>query len=1185
MEISSPFYAYKETRLDLDPTVQGSTVIIRLPAPAATTHSRAGQKRPHVADIPIAEDENAFRQRHLATTSSIYHRRHHKSPRSFLWRVLEDGKVLSIRAVDVSRHGSATDANLTLRLVFPSPIKPGCIAFSDSKDHDILHGFALTEAKQLFTLNLRPEFFRKTASTEDNVLEWCKSYASAALGFKHAHRLVALSSEELLLSFTDGGLIKFDRLAGPDGPTWQETHYNEGGWRQAVRTFVNVPGGTAIRYGGENLELSTAISIASPVISIDGMPYAFTVSLDHKIRVWNLQTRKIAYIGDILDQELNAQEQAKRVIDPSQSQLVKVYGKSQESALCVTFSPLGSGQFKFWHVTPAADGTVIFTDIFPSNVLEPQAPSSEIWTLADFAVITDDSQINKFGLWVLWKNNVTYRLHRVDFQSGSVSGVSNAWRDGWNAMATETLRETLLPTVLPSDAADGTDKWLDFILSPGRFTEATVETGLAIYAKGLGGSKELSRRPGTLPDRMCTVIASTTSLSQASNGNMDFEQFRSSTDAQWRRFYRLLLELDKQRGEAMSLVIDYEGEMPWVILADGITSIRTCSSLERIWHNNGMVPSGTEHVARPLFAAATFRDSLSDQFVHNCRARLTEEIFQEPSLTDPMRMRTFYHTCNFASQIGEEEYDQLYSGIGGGFKDVTPQVYENILTLLVDTTNSAKGDPILPLAEFGKKLIVKGVQEIVELHRNVCLDQIILLILIEAEVNHTEEGIQFETATVFRQLMLMLQRLELIGWLASTQITLEINPKKERSNSITESTSSLNKKPASMETITVLEGVMRHLFGLDSRNDKMSSMVTDAIIQICAPNSTYEAPPSVIQCFLLEKNRPDLALDFSRFTGPDAFSTYIQGRAYLAANDALTASTQFKKAALGMAYPNKHAEHRSAGYLDDFEKNLLNSGLPEYYSHIVALYDREKIYSFVIDFARLALQFIKPNTTDMNHPKIRTEMHSRLFNAAIQTSRYELAHSILTLFTDTALQHSSLRTLVTKMCESSYALQLVDLPLIGLQDEVDDILAQKCQGIVDVSVGVPYHKILYAWRIKRGDFRGAAAISFERLQRLQDSGDGDRVLGDDGLETPITKQYIALINALSCVDPKQAWIFSEEPARKSSGAGLASKHAPPKRKVVTLDDVRRSYQAELDRIAAIQNDQFEFAGGDEMDVL
>jgi nuclear pore complex protein Nup160 len=172
------------------------------------------------------------------------------------------------------------------------------------------------------------------------------------------------------------------------------------------------------------------------------------------------------------------------------------------------------------------------------------------------------------------------------------------------------------------------------------------------------------------------------------------------------------------------------------------------------------------------------------------------------------------------------------------------------------------------------------------------------------------------------------------------------------------------------------------------------------------------------------------------------------------------------------------------------------------------------------------------------------------------------------------------------MCESSYASQLIELPFIGLQDKVDEILAQKCQSIVDVNVGVPYHKILYSWRIKHNDFRGVAAISLERLQRLQHSGEGDHMLGEDGLETPVTRQYITLINALSCVDPKQAWIFSEELPRTGSGAGMnGHDKKQPSRKVVTLDDVRRSYQEELDRIAAIQNNQFAFAGGDEMDVL
>jgi nuclear pore complex protein Nup160 len=76
--------------------------------------------------------------------------------------------------------------------------------------------------------------------------------------------------------------------------------------------------------------------------------------------------------------------------------------------------------------------------------------------------------------------------------------------------------------------------------------------------------------------------------------------------------------------------------------------------------------------------------------------------------------------------------------------------------------------------------------------------------------------------------------------------------------------------------------------------------VTEVIMRICAPDSEYEAPSAVIQCFLLKHDRPDFALEFSRCTGPDPFSTYIQGRTSLAANDPQTASTYLKKAAFGM---------------------------------------------------------------------------------------------------------------------------------------------------------------------------------------------------------------------------------------------------------------------------------------------
>ncbi|KAF4632411.1 hypothetical protein G7Y89_g5712 [Cudoniella acicularis] len=1180
MESRSPFYAYKETRLDLDSSAPDSTIAIRLPAHGASSWaSRATQKRSQTLELPIAEDEDTFRQRHLATAASVYHRVHQKSPRSFLWRVLEDGKVLSIRAIDLSRQSKSADANLTLRLYFPTPIVPCGIALSDSEEHDVLSAFVLTESHHLYTLTLRPDFFRKTTSTEENIGDWCKSYLSSAFSFKRTHRLVALTADELLISLTDGGLLKLSRKSGGDGSEWKEVFYNDGGWSHSFRSLIPFHGSNTIQHGKHSIEVSSATSIASPITGLNGMPYSFTVSLDHRLRVWNLATGKIAYMGDLLNQDIDPSDTVKKVIDPSLSQLVKVYDDEQ-TALCITYSPLGTGQFKFWNVVPNQNGSLEVTDLFPNNVLEPRAPSSDLWTMADFSVILDPTDQNDYTLWTMWKNNTTYRVQKLNFQSGSTTRVRNAWNDGWSAMATETLRDIPVPTSFPGDSLDITDKYLEYILYPGRFTTATIETGLALYEQKSKGSKNSQRRNESLPERMCSIIASSHSLGRTSDGNMDYAHLRAATEDQWRRFCRLLVELDKLRGEAQSLAIDPEGNMPWVILADGISAVRECSDLEQIWHNPLAYPPGSEHVALPLLAAVDFRQSFSDRFLHSCKTLLLGELFEEPSLPDPARMREFYNKCDFANQIGDEDYAALVKNLGGGFKNVTLEVYEAMLDLLRAPKGLERPQEKLRLAEFGNKLVVRGIQEIIELHRGICLDQIVLLILIEGEINYGEEGIQFETATVFSQLLTILKKLELLNWLTSTRISLPVG-KNERSNSITEKSSKLQ---IATKTMTVLEGVFRQILTLNLRPfEIMTSALTEIIRQICTPDSDYEDAPSLMQSFLLRHDRPDLAMDFSRFLGQDPFSTYIQGRACLAYNDPQTAARFFKKAAYGMADPNPKipSENRSGGYLDETEHNSLNAGLPEYYSHIVALYDKEKVFSFVVDFARLALQFVRSSSDNPQHHLLRTEMHSRLFNAAIQTARFELAHSTLCLFTDHALQHSSVRTLITKMCETSYASQLTDLPFIGLQDEVDEILAQKCQSIVDVTVGVPYHKILYAWRVRRNDFRGAAAISLERLQRLQQSGDGDRALGDDVLETPITKQYVALINALSCVDPQQAWILCEEPVRKGASKGGVQ----PKRKVITLEDVRKEYQGELDRIAAIENNQFAFAGGDEMDVL
>lgn len=85
-----------------------------------------------------------------------------------------------------------------------------------------------------------------------------------------------------------------------------------------------------------------------------------------------------------------------------------------------------------------------------------------------------------------------------------------------------------------------------------------------------------------------------------------------------------------------------------------------------------------------------------------------------------------------------------------------------------------------------------------------------------------------------------------------------------------------------------------------------------------------------------------------------------------------------------------------------------------------------------------------------------------------------------------------------------------------------------------------------------------------------------------------------LINTLACCGADEGWILAEpvEGAAQLMKEGKIGKGARgevrrAKRRIVTLEDVRREYQAELDRRSEIVQGRFAFGvgGGEAMDVL
>jgi hypothetical protein len=166
---------------------------------------------------------------------------------------------------------------------------------------------------------------------------------------------------------------------------------------------------------------------------------------------------------------------------------------------------------------------------------------------------------------------------------------------------------------------------------------------------------------------------------------------------------------------------------------------------------------------------------------------------------------------------------------------------------------------------------------------------------------------------------------------------------------------------------------------------------------------------------------------------------------------------------------------------------------------------------------------------------------------------------------------------------------LLTYPFAGLYKEADEVLANMAKKTLNMSVQPQYHKVLYTWRINKDDYRGAAQCAFDRLERLKTDSEVTRNPEDRRL----VEAYLLLINTLVCVGKDEAWVIKESVNGGMSGLGKGknattngfSAGVGTKRSIVTLDDVRREYQEELDRLAAMEQGQFAFAGGDAMDVL
>ncbi|KAL8766345.1 MAG: hypothetical protein Q9209_006872 [Squamulea sp. 1 TL-2023] len=1236
---SASLYAFTETRVDFDILDQGLVVQIQLSASRSSRPPRRIVST--TAGSTVFDNEETYIQNCLASASSIYFSKLRNYPQSFLWRVADNNKVLELRSIDLCKlQGTKAEATVVLQLRFPSAVRKSGVAFADDRGNT-LSVFVLTKGNELFSLTIPNKSFYNPAALEEDTERWCKTFRPSSFVLSTPHRLVAGSPEQLVIALADGKLLNLTRKASQDGSTWQEMSYHDGKWGSSLRGLINWQGNNTVRYDGTVLDQNAATAIEfAPSKS-----HLLTICANHTFKIWNLARGSNVFNMDLLGQRREPQDVPRVMLDAGNPGILRIFEADGAIAgdeyYAITYSPHDGGQFKIWAVRDADQGKLGVRFLHSDSILRSPDPDSDpesktVWKVADFD-IGGGFQGSGMELWVLMRSNKRYKVYNLKFD---LVDLSTSWHDRWTLAAPETLSQQSPPQLITHGPQDASEPWLDYLLYPGRYTRSLLETALSIYrsARRLMSTDEAK---ATLEERLSSAVAAqvtTHPLKDDAESGTPFAQYREAMHQEWALLYQEVQDLEKLRWQPLTLVFNDRYCMPCSIFAGGCAVIRGCGCLEAIARNtpavlqrfpdlfevpsiengSGPMPQLPDELCILIEGAAAFTRTFSAKFSHDCYRWLSEELWQDPLYSVANRIGNYYEKCGFAEEVTDSAIESLKDTLGplGSFEGLTTDHFLAVvekLPHLMETEDSS-----LVSSRFGQKVLVRGVQEMLNLHAQILFDMLMVVVFIDVEAH--EEVVsesKLNISNVFMALLERLKQCELIRWLVKSVWTGQEKARKSP-DKITMPSKQAGANLTVLESLFAAD-VRPQPYGRQSQSGQMTDTIQDLLVWITGgndPSMTLDQVLVTVQCNLLKQGNTDLAFEFARFQPSTAWATYIRGRLQLQLGKTTEAALCFRKAAHKMATKHVALVNRKGDHESDSESDLVGQhyhlasakllsleeaecfakGLSKYYTHILHLFQDISCPYLASEFAQLAIQFTP-------QPSLETPafLLESLFTSSLQTSDVQTAYTSITRLPQVE-QCKILPDLVKVLLAlPNGPSQLISLPWPAhFHAAIDAELAnerqlseKKSSGLSTGLVTRDRRRVLVAWRLRHGDFRGAAAALYSQLHSQgiphqngkQKAGalPGSKIGGlrnsSEGTEKNnrrVDEVYLSVINLMACIDNehqegKEAWLLS------STDRG--------KRRVVRIEDVRKDWQKELDRRSVVEGGRWGFGVvGDEMDL-
>lgn len=584
------------------------------------------------------------------------------------WSTLEDQTANagpSSRTLASKEHSFAASINPKLaseparNFLFPAPLLPGLGIFADPSSNR-LYVIAVTTTGFLYRLAFAvPNLFHDTRLASD----WSSEYriqhiassesvlSTSIRSAANAAQLYVVDSGLALVTCADGNIIKLSRtLSG-------SKDVNDSAWKETVLRPTSFLSGVSRFFGRSNV-IPDSESSPSYALSLDVFPgdtgnaMAFAASRDRKLRVWSLMADtcvrtidlplQVDSIAPSEKQLVVAEDEGASALETSDTQayfstvsrpFVKVFvpgpddrdGYALYVLVYIPASP-PSGNFFLLYGVELEDSRGTTGGLGEITLLWQKRCDAETRgrnvELRDVVFTPQGERGDGWVMWALWDAGagpvlkyakVGVEAVNPDESSMSVRSVTeDLSKDDWRTVSSERVYKTLhgedfeATLEATKEVIDAADIFLDRILEPGRFSEATLRLALSTYKEAASSS---SQQPSTLyaslRDEVASTVASGCQLeNDPRTGGPMYEKLYASRVREWMRFVGLAEQIETSARWPIGLSVPASGLDAGVIQGGPIAPLIISRDTVALPINEDEA-SVLERLQRSLFATST----------------------------------------------------------------------------------------------------------------------------------------------------------------------------------------------------------------------------------------------------------------------------------------------------------------------------------------------------------------------------------------------------------------------------------------------------------------------------------------------------------------------------------------------------------------------------------------------------